>query len=102
MGCLIAVTFNAKSRRNASPALWSTFVTHPFRLCAMGTVHKFKRPPKNQQQFRGYQPRPPQGPAGGKTPRRQLRGWQRSIIAWSALVLLAVGIWAINALISNA
>lgn len=62
----------------------------------MGTVHKFKRPPKNQQQFKGYRP---QVSKAGKLPRRQLRDWQRSALAWSALVLLAVGIWAIAALV---
>jgi hypothetical protein len=62
----------------------------------MGTVHKFKRPPKNQGQFRGYRPQPANG--SGK-PARQLRDWQRSAIAWSALVLLATGIWAVNALV---
>jgi hypothetical protein len=64
----------------------------------MGTVHKFKRPPKNQQQFRGYRPQPP---GGGKPPRRQLRDWQRSVIAWSVLVLVATGIWAVRAMFGN-
>lgn len=68
----------------------------------MGTVHKFKRPPKNQQQFRGYRPQPSQGPGGNKPPRWSLRGWQRSVLAWSALVLVAVGIWAVRFLIGNA
>lgn len=64
----------------------------------MGTVHKFKRPPKNQQQFKGYRP---QGVPAGKSPRWRLRDWQRSAIAWLALVLLAVGIWAIGALLGK-
>lgn len=68
----------------------------------MGTVHKFKRPPKNQQQFRGYRPRPMRGGSEGKRLRLQLRGWQRSVIAWLALILLAVGIWAGGVLIGNA
>ena len=38
----------------------------------MGTVHKFKRPPKNQGQFRGW--RPPEPPRGPKRPRRK-RAW---------------------------
>jgi hypothetical protein len=59
----------------------------------MGTVHKFKRPPKNRQQFRGYRPQPPR-PDGHEPPRRRLRGWKRSAIAWSALVLLAIILWA--------
>jgi hypothetical protein len=62
----------------------------------MGTVHKFKRPPKNEQQFKGYRP---QISKAGKSARWQLRNWQQSAIAWSALVLLAVGIWAIGRLI---
>jgi hypothetical protein len=60
----------------------------------MGTVHKFKRPPKNQQQFKGYRP---QVAKAGKLGRRQLRDWQRSVLAWSVLVLVAVAIWAIAA-----
>jgi hypothetical protein len=62
----------------------------------MGTVHKFKRPPKNEQQFKGYRP---EVSRAGKPLRRQLRDWQRSALAWSVLVLLAVGIWAIAALV---
>lgn len=58
----------------------------------MGTVHKFKRPPKNQQQFKGY--RPPVAKTG-KPARRKMRDWQRSLLAWSALILLAFGISAI-------
>lgn len=65
----------------------------------MGTVHKFKRPPKNQQQFKGYRP---QASPAGKSPRWRLRDWQRSVIAWLALVLLAVAIWAVGALIGKA
>ena len=61
----------------------------------MGSVHKFKRPPKNERQFKGYQPQPPHGPRGGNSPHRRLRDWQKSVIAWSAMVLLAAGIWGI-------
>ena len=68
----------------------------------MGTVHKFKRPPKNEQQFRGYRPRPPEVPGTGKSSRPRLRGWQRSALAWLVLVLLAVAIWAVDFLIGNA
>ena len=64
----------------------------------MGTVHKFKRPPKNDKQFRGYRPGMP---GSGKPARRQLRGWQRSTIAWSLLILLATGIWAVKAFTGN-
>jgi hypothetical protein len=64
----------------------------------MGTVHKFKRPPKNQQQFRGYQPQAQQGlGAGGKRGRWKLRDWQGSVVAWCLLVLIATIIWAIGA-----
>jgi hypothetical protein len=61
----------------------------------MGTVHKFKRPPKNQQQFRGYRPRPAKGGLGDKSP---LRDWQKSVLAWAALVTLAAGFWALGLL----
>jgi len=64
----------------------------------MGSVHKFKRPPKNQQQFRGYRPQQPQQPDNRK-PLRKLPDWLRSVIAWSALILLATAIWAMNALL---
>ena len=65
----------------------------------MGTVHKFKRPPKNQQQFRGYRPQSPRRPDGRKPPRRKLPNWLKSVIAWSAMVLLAMAIWAANTLL---
>jgi hypothetical protein len=48
----------------------------------MGTVHKFKRPPKNQQQFRGYKPKRPKPPRGP-------RWWERSLVMWVMLVALA-------------
>lgn len=65
----------------------------------MGTVHKFKRPPKNQQQFRGYRPQLPQRPDDRKPQRQQVPDWLLSVIAWSGLVLLATAIWAANTLI---
>jgi hypothetical protein len=58
---------------------------------AMGTVHKFKRPPKNEQQFRGYRPQPAKG---GRSEKPPLRDWQKSVLVWSALVTLATGFWA--------
>lgn len=71
----------------------------------MGSVHKFKRPPKNQRQFQGYRPIPPGGPPnglrGGKPTRWQLRNWQKSLIAWSVLVLLAVGFWGIGKILGG-
>lgn len=66
----------------------------------MGTVHKFKRPPKNQNQFRGYRPQGGGGPGRGKPPRgpgawtrfwARLKPWQRSLAAWAVLIALAVG-----------
>lgn len=67
----------------------------------MGTVHKFKRPPKNQQQFRGYRPQAPRPPDEPVPQRRKLPNWLRSVIAWSALILLATAIWAANALLGR-
>lgn len=52
----------------------------------MGSVHKFQRPPKNKQQFSGDRP----------TPRRGLRPWQKSVVAWTLLIGLAVGLWALG------
>jgi hypothetical protein len=68
----------------------------------MGSVHKFKRPPKNENQFRGYRPQPPGGPGGGRPKRWKLRDWQKSAIAWSVLVLVATGIWAIGRMLGHA
>jgi hypothetical protein len=66
----------------------------------MGDLHKFKRPPKNEQQFKGYRPQSAKGPAR-RPDRRPLRGWQRSVIAWCVLVMLAIGIWAISSSVSS-
>ncbi len=65
----------------------------------MGTVHKFKRPPKNEQQFRGYRPQPGTGLAGAKSRRWQLRDWQKTVLAWLGLILLAAAVWAIGQLV---
>jgi hypothetical protein len=67
----------------------------------MGIVHKFKRPPKNERQFRGYRPRSSESPSAPTAPRRSLRSWQQSAIAWLILVLVAVAIWAATALIGD-
>jgi len=67
----------------------------------MGSVHKFKRPPKNKQQFRGYRPQPSKGAVNGKLARWQLRDWQKSVIGWSVLILLATGIWIIGSIFGN-
>jgi hypothetical protein len=62
----------------------------------MGSVHDFKRPPKNEQQFKGYRPKLPKGVADARAARWQLRNWQKTLLAWSALVLFAVGLWFIG------
>ena len=49
----------------------------------MGTVHQFKRPPKNERQFKGYRPEPPKPPRGP-------RWWQRSWVMWALLIAIAV------------
>lgn len=81
-----------------STASRSTFGGWLRKVSSMGSVHKFQRPPKNEQQFKGYRPPPSSGQRGGKSARWQLRNWQKSLIAWSALVLLAVAIWGIGRL----
>jgi endonuclease YncB( thermonuclease family) len=67
----------------------------------MGTVHKFKRPPKNQQQFRGYRPRPPRGPR-----RRGPRWWQGKWLGkWLGLVIIAalsIGLGTLGSMPSGA
>jgi hypothetical protein len=62
---------------------------------AMGTVHTFKRPPKNDQQFRGYRPQPP-GSRSGMASRWMLRNWQKSLIVWLGLVLAATAFWSVG------
>jgi len=66
------------------------------KVLAMGSVHKFQRPPRNDRQFKGYRPATPNGPRGRKSESWLLYNWQKSLIAWSALVLLAAGIWGIG------
>ena len=65
---------------------------------AMGSVHKFKRPPKNEQQFRGYRPPPPAGAARQSPARRRLRNWQKGTFVWSVLIVVATGLWALGKL----
>lgn len=62
----------------------------------MGSVHEFKRPPKNEQQFKGHRPKLPNGVRDDKSARYHLRDWQTSLLAWSAIVLVALGIWLIG------
>ncbi|MEO5587002.1 MAG: hypothetical protein ABIQ81_04850 [Novosphingobium sp.] len=60
----------------------------------MGTVQKFKRPPKNHMQFQGYTPRRINGLGDKKRRLFRLRDWQASVAAWLALLMVTVGIWA--------
>lgn len=62
----------------------------------MGSVHKFPRPPKNKQQFKGYQPNAKNGMRLGRSGRQHLRDWQKGVLAWSALLIGATGCWAIS------
>ena len=64
----------------------------------MGDVHKFRRPPKNKQQFRGYVPSSAaRKPGAGQ--RRPLAPWKRSVIAWAILIALATGLVAFRSLV---
>lgn len=58
----------------------------------MGTVHKFRRPPKNSGQFRGYRPNPqpggPRSPRGGRPGRKTLL-----IVAAVVLATLGASYW---------
>jgi len=62
----------------------------------MGTVHKFKRPPKNERQFLGYRPTPSSEMREQNSGRWQLSDWQKSLLVWSALLLFATVIWALD------
>ena len=68
----------------------------------MDSVNKFKRSPKNERQFQGYQLKLPNRPRGAKSARWQLRNWQKSGLTWSALVLLAAGIGVISRILGDA
>jgi endonuclease YncB( thermonuclease family) len=63
----------------------------------MGTVHKFKRPPRNQQQFRGYRPKPPKGPR-----RRGPRWWQWKWLGLAVILALSVGLGMLGSLSGTA
>jgi len=62
----------------------------------MGTVHKFKRPPKNKRQFKGYRPMSPSDHGDSASVGWQLRPWQRSLLAWLAIALFASGLWLVG------
>lgn len=72
------------------------------KVLAMDSVNKFKRSPKNERQFQGYQLKLPNRPRGAKSARWQLRNWQKSGLTWSALVLLAAGIGVISRILGDA
>lgn len=62
----------------------------------MGSVHKFPRPPKNEQQFKGYRPAARTGSRGQPPGHWRLRDWQKSLLAWSVLVLMALAWWGLG------
>lgn len=66
----------------------------------MGTIHKFKRPPRNEKQFKGYRPTGSAGlrPASGHW--QKLRPWQKSAIAWLLLIAIAAAIVGVRALLA--
>ena len=86
----------------ASACMEIDFLPQPAYGAAMGDVHEFKRPPRNEQQFRGYRPQPTDNAGRAKPARRQWRGWQKNVIVWSTLLLVATGIWALGKLFAMA
>ncbi len=64
----------------------------------MGTIHKFKRPPKNENQFKGFRPSGSGSPVRGPGLWRKLRPWQQTLLAWVLLVGVAAGIFGVRAL----
>ena len=69
----------------------------------MGTVHKFKRKPKNQHQFKGYRPSwtgaQGQGkPRKGRDLWQKLRPWQQTLAVWALLIGMATAIAAVRGL----
>ncbi|PEQ13040.1 hypothetical protein B2G71_09455 [Novosphingobium sp. PC22D] len=60
----------------------------------MGNVVRFKRPPRNQGQFKGYRPSP--GPDGPKKPKKPKRKWG----LLHSLVTLIGGAVALHAIAS--
>jgi hypothetical protein len=60
-----------------------------FKTHVMGTVHKFKRPPKNEKQFKGYRPPMPKSQRRAKWRWQNLRLWHRSLLAWGLLIAIA-------------
>ncbi len=66
----------------------------------MGTIHKFERPPKNENQFKGYRPLGLPTPQRNVRIWRRLRPWQRAVIAWVLLIAVAAGIVGVRALLA--
>ena len=64
----------------------------------MGTIHQFKRPPKNKGQFRGMRPSGLPGAAARRGLWHRLRPWQKSLIAWVVLVAVAAGLVGVHRL----
>lgn len=58
----------------------------------MGSVHDFKRKPKNQGQFKGYRPKAPKPPRGP-------RWWQRTWVMWALLLGLSAALVGLKALL---
>jgi len=64
----------------------------------MGTIHEFKRPPKNENQFKGFRRLGPAGPKRAPGRWQKLRSWHRSLIAWALLIAIAAGIIGVRTL----
>lgn len=57
----------------------------------MGTVHKFKKPPRNQQQFRGYRPKTPRrGPP--RKPRWRQSKWLGKWLGLAIIIALSIAL----------
>lgn len=66
----------------------------------MGTVHKFRPPPKNKGQFKGPKLTGFASHQHGRRRRRHMRPWQKTLLAWLLLVAIAAGIWGLRALVA--
>lgn len=66
--------------------------TPPGDKAAMGTVHNFRRRPKNQGQFHGWQPKPPRDPRRQRPQKSRRRWWQWRWTGLALIAALAVGL----------